>query len=1528
MPPRPRMPRWRKILPSPGPPRKRHVSSNSLSIERLEDRTVPVGPLPGYVLNFGGLTPPSLPVGVDVFAPTVVNPSTVAAAPDFAEWTRTAAGNQSIAIAGSEFTQLSGNSAGQDTSFWVWSQTTAGNGQLLQATLQHLEGAGRAMVTIPANVVNNSMLLVWAENSQGVSLPVAVNQTETWWVGPNMAQAGQTIAVYGRNLSRTDGEWTLGDAGSPPAHVWVESTTGGTGQWTSVVDVNPYRVEFVVPASLAVGNYRVWVHNGRGGQYGWAQPLTFSVRSAAANGTAWTGPVFDAGQVWTVNGTPVQMTPNDGTDDSLALQAALDAAGLYNLTVGGTQYPTVVIPAGTYLMGRSLTIPSNVRVVGAGAGVTVLKAIASWFTSPLIRGSVQANNIELRDLTLHSGYSDLAPTANVYTGGLSVLVRFDNRTDVRLTNIVFEARSGTALAAVNVNRLYVTNSVFFASGNFLDQSRQVFIEGSTFWETNNAGYAILNWGGQELSVTNSYAESLNWSDASRDAGWGLRLFSNGRGGRFQYVAHNTTRNLGNRPGVDMNVGEHLLWEGGAAIYTGTPDAVSSLTVTFDDIPALDLASGYAYYAVVLDGRGVGQSRRIVSFNTQTHTATLESAWLVTPGLASRIGIQYLVEYVAVYDNDLQGMAENVSRSSYNGSAGVMLFGGVANVVVDRNSLKNFRRPVSIWSITSAVDQAILRDPTSPLDMVEPAFFNVISSNSIDYGRDGIVLFTSSGNTIGDNAPTVDFTPLVGNVVRANTLTNMLAVGLGIAYHRSFDDWAPHHVVDTVIFEGNSVVNTPTGVHVDIAYTSGEFVATTGGARVQNALLRNNYLARGTAAFADSRGIHLGANQAPLLQSNSFAAFQTSYSGIPLLSVSILAGPTAGDRTYAFIISATDVLSGSDSFKFEVDWTNDGIYDQVTGFQSGRLFTAKTYTLAEAAAPVTVRVRVTTPGAFSVVRDLTLDVNSRGIAFLGSDRADDVNLVESTPGTVQVNVVTVGGRTLMSSRTFTQVLSPASMIGGAGPDWISAAALTSVSAIITGNSGSDTLIGGAANDTLDGGDGPDSLEGGAGDDSLYGGLHRDTLRGGAGNDTLNGFYGDDEYQYFSTTLDAGWDTIYEPSAVDTDWLNFFLLDRPVTVTPNSAIVQNSSNQIVIHVSIPESTAIEGVIGSRFSDSITGNSRRNQILGMDGDDTLYGLDGNDSIDGGEGNDSIDGGNGDDWIDGGEGKDIIFGQSGNDVIDGGEGTDWIDGGAGDDALFGGTYADTIYGGLGNDTLIGGRGNDSLIGGPGNDVYQFPRFVINDNLGDDVIIEALGTADRLDVLDFAGYSVGQSAIVVNLSAADGVVVDAYNKLRLLVRTSEDGPVGAGGIEGVSGTELGDVLTGGSGSDFLMGNGGNDTLVGLGGRDILIGGNGADSLQGDAGEDVLIAGLTTYSLPGNLNQLAGIKAEWEGPALQALRIANLSGTGSGGLNGTSYLNSATLIDDVFADSVHGGADADWLLVDLLADVLGTIDPLDVVTNI
>ena len=111
-----------------------------------------------------------------------------------------------------------------------------------------------------------------------------------------------------------------------------------------------------------------------------------------------------------------------------------------------------------------------------------------------------------------------------------------------------------------------------------------------------------------------------------------------------------------------------------------------------------------------------------------------------------------------------------------------------------------------------------------------------------------------------------------------------------------------------------------------------------------------------------------------------------------------------------------------------------------------------------------------------------------------------------------------------------------IIGGGGPDFISAADLPAQhSVIIFGGGGNDTLIGSAFGDTIKGGPGNDSIRGGDGADYINGDGGRDKLFGEGGTDTLNGGGPDPKYipiPVFQPTIDQDTTGGGSDGAVDT------------------------------------------------------------------------------------------------------------------------------------------------------------------------------------------------------------------------------------------------------------------------------------------------------------------------------------------------------------------------------------------------------------
>lgn len=199
-----------------------------------------------------------------------------------------------------------------------------------------------------------------------------------------------------------------------------------------------------------------------------------------------------------------------------------------------------------------------------------------------------------------------------------------------------------------------------------------------------------------------------------------------------------------------------------------------------------------------------------------------------------------------------------------------------------------------------------------------------------------------------------------------------------------------------------------------------------------------------------------------------------------------------------------------------------------------------------------------------------------------------------------------------------------------------------------------------------------------------------------------------------------------------------------------------------------------------------------------------------------DTISGYGGHDRLEGLAGHDLLDGGAGNDTLLGGAGNDTLRGGAGNDSLNGGNGVDILNGGAGNDTLNGGTGADRMNGGGGDDVYYV------DNV-DDVIIEAAnGGIDRIMStigIDLTGRN-GAYANVENVTLQGSTNINAY------------------------GTSADNRLIGNSGNNFLSGRGGNDTLTGGAGSDTFLFRKGFDhDLVSDFQDNVDVIELRDFGI-------------------------------------------------------------------------------------
>ena len=160
--------------------------------------------------------------------------------------------------------------------------------------------------------------------------------------------------------------------------------------------------------------------------------------------------------------------------------------------------------------------------------------------------------------------------------------------------------------------------------------------------------------------------------------------------------------------------------------------------------------------------------------------------------------------------------------------------------------------------------------------------------------------------------------------------------------------------------------------------------------------------------------------------------------------------------------------------------------------------------------------------------------------------------------------------------------------------------------------------GDGNDYVDGGSGQDILYGDNGNDLLVGGADSDQLFGGAGDDILRPGdstqatgIGTDEVLGGNGTTDEG----DKPGTIGFDLVDFS--DNAVRKGGVPFDLNNQTNPLAApngNIAQVATAQIEGVIGSKGGDALTGDAGNNWIVGGSGADTLVGGAGDDVIVGG--------------------------------------------------------------------------------------------------------------------------------------------------------------------------------------------------------------------------------------------------------------------------------------------------------------------------
>lgn len=402
------------------------------------------------------------------------------------------------------------------------------------------------------------------------------------------------------------------------------------------------------------------------------------------------------------------------------------------------------------------------------------------------------------------------------------------------------------------------------------------------------------------------------------------------------------------------------------------------------------------------------------------------------------------------------------------------------------------------------------------------------------------------------------------------------------------------------------------------------------------------------------------------------------------------------------------------------------------------------------------------GATVVDTALTMDLLANDSDPDTNDVLTVTEVTQGTNGTVVINadgtVTYTPDEEFTGSDSFTYTIDD----GNGGTSIATATVTVGTGGVdLVGTDGPDTLIGTSGDDVLDGKAGNDVLFGMDGNDILYGRAGEDVLAGGGGADYLNGGAGTDTVDYSGSGAAITVDVINDIGiGGDAEGDTFNSIENVIGSDFDDNLRANNGPNTVDGGAgddiISTGAGTDTLIGGAGADSLDGGNNIDTAdysgssggvavslalgAGLGGDATGDTLTNIENLIGSDYTDALTGDAGDNVVDGGAGVDALLGLGGNDTVLGG---------AGDDVLSGDAGNDTLNGGEGSDVIVGGSGSDTFVftAGSGSDVDQINDFV--------------GGEDTIDLTAYGFTSMADLTIanddgdaVISLPGGDSIVL------------------------------------------------------------------------------------------------------------------------------------------------------------------------------
>ncbi|MCE5238981.1 NEW3 domain-containing protein [bacterium] len=590
-----------------------------------------------------------------------------------------------------------------------------------------------------------------------------LNRPVIWWLqgeGHVELPPGERLHLFGNCLGNTE-----------QRPVTVELTGPKTVRLQA-----PAGVEIVttLPSSLPEGSYQVRLSNGYGGAAAWSDPVPLTVRREQP----WPTQRFDV--------TDFGADPQGQADCSAAVAAAIAKAAAGS---GGV----VFFPRGRYQLTQTIELPRFVTLQGEGRELVNLY----WpdLRDPLPAQIKGTNSFALQDLTLYcSNYSrflvgdDRQPEAG-HVRLERLTIRADRyRGHMTADEVDRRMRSGGGnqcpLLSLGGRDVVITDCDLQSSGMvfWLSRLRGAYVARNTLRNGRWGWYCLSGSDGVILDGNRFIGGDL------MATGGGLNCLDGSSYSQHVYYAHNTLTDMF---GWDR---EAMTSDAGGGAYFGKV-AASTPTVTTTAEDTKDGARWGGGGVYILDGKGMGQYRRVAAINGRE--ITVDRPWDVPPDATSILTVCAFQGRCLFVGNDFTDAG--VALQFYGNAIEHLMIGNVSRRTAGfHNFGMNYSNGIQPSWYLQWLDNTISEGNTYWSDHDN---WRLSGEAHI-----GVYIFPPAANWQ---------TPLtLGTMVRRNKLQSNAHIMLGCEWNGPGADRPGRHVRDAIV-EHNQIARSELGIY---AYT--------------------------------------------------------------------------------------------------------------------------------------------------------------------------------------------------------------------------------------------------------------------------------------------------------------------------------------------------------------------------------------------------------------------------------------------------------------------------------------------------------------------------------------------------------------------------------------------------------------------------------------------------------------------------------------------------------------------------------------